>query len=133
MAENANVEIKNYKVIYELVEEVKSRLTALLPQEFERTDFGKIKVLAIFKTGKSDMIIGGKITSGKIVHGSKLEVLRGDSSIGKGKLSNLQENKVNVDEVTSGKECGITFQGETKIKVDDILVSYKEEEKKKTL
>lgn len=133
MAENAKVEIKNYKVIYELVEEIRKRLIALLPQEFERTDFGKLKVLAIFKTGKSDMIVGGRVSSGHIVQKSKIEVFRGADSIGKGTLSNLQENKVNVDEVTSGKECGITFIGDTKIKVDDILISYKEEEKKKIL
>ncbi len=133
MAQNANVEIKNYKVIYELVEEIKKRLIALLPQEFERTDFGKLKVLAIFKTGKNDMIVGGRVNTGHIVQGSKVEVFRDDNTIGRGVLSNLQENKVNVDEVTSGKECGITFIGDIKIKVNDILVSYKEEEKKKTL
>lgn len=133
MAQNAKVEIKNYKVIYELVEEIKKRLIALLPQEFERTDFGKLKVLAIFKTGKNDMIIGGRVASGHIVQGSKVEVSRDDNPIGRGIISNLQENKVNVDEVTSDKECGITFIGDTKIKVGDTIVSYKEEEKKKTL
>jgi len=133
MAEGSNVEIMNYKVIYELIEEIKKRLVALLPPSIERTDFGKLKVLAVFKTGKGDMIVGGRILSGKITSGSLIEIVRGDSSIGKGKLSNLQENKINVDECTSGKECGITFIGETKIKVDDILISYKEEVKKKTL
>lgn len=133
MAQNAKVEIKNYKVIYELVEEIKKRLIALLPQEFERTDFGKLKVLAIFKTGKNDMIVGGRVASGHIVQGSKVEISRDDNPIGRGIISNLQENKVNVDEVTSGKECGITFIGDTKIKVGDTIVSYKEEEKKKTL
>lgn len=133
MAENQKVEIKNYKVIYELVEDIKNRLIALLPEEFERTDFGKLKVLAVFKTGKGDMIVGGKITSGKIVNGALIEVQRNENIIGKGKLQNLQENKINVDECVSGKECGITFLGETKIKEGDILLSYKEEKKKKTL
>jgi translation initiation factor IF-2 len=133
MAENAKVEIKNYKIIYELVEDIKNKLIAMLPLLVEKTDFGKLKVLAIFKTGRGDMIVGGKIISGKIVNGSLIEVFRNENSIGKGKLSNLQENKINVDEVTNGKECGITFLGDTKIKTDDILLSYKEEVKKKTL
>jgi translation initiation factor IF-2 len=133
MAEGSNVEIKNYKIIYELVEDIKNRLIALLPEEFERTDFGKMKVLAIFKTGKKDMIIGGKVTTGKIVKDAMLEVLRNDNPIGKGKLENLQENKINVNECDANKECGITFIGETKIKVGDTLASYKEEAKKKTL
>ena len=74
MAESKGVEIKNYKIIYELVEDIKKRLSDMLPPEIERSDFGKLKVLAIFKTGKKDMIVGGKVTKGKIVKGSLIEI-----------------------------------------------------------
>jgi translation initiation factor IF-2 len=133
LAEFSKVEIKNYKIIYELVADIKNILIAMLPPETERTDLGKMKVLAIFKNGKKDMIVGGKVTVGKIVNGSLIEIMRGENIIGKGKLFNLQQNKVNVDEVKSDNECGITFEGETKIKEGDILISYKEEVKKKSL
>ncbi|HPN96600.1 MAG TPA: translation initiation factor IF-2 [Candidatus Moranbacteria bacterium] len=133
MAENASVEIKNYKVIYELVEDIKSRLIAMLPPEIERTDLGKMKVMAIFKTGKKDMIVGGKVTTGRLINGGLLEVMRNDNIIGKGKLENLQENKINVNECEMNKECGITFAGETKIKEGDTIICYREEVKKKTL
>jgi len=133
MAENSQVEVKIYKVIYELVEDIKNRLIDLLPAEIERTDLGKMKVLALFKTGKKDMIVGGKVTTGKLVNDSLIEVVRNDNVIGNGKLGNLQENKVNVNECEMNKECGITFIGETKIKEGDTLVCYKEEVKKKTL
>lgn len=133
LAENKKVEIKNYKVIYELVDDIKNRLTEMLPMEIEREDFGKMSVLALFKTGKKDMIIGGKVTSGMIVNHSLIEVMRDDNVIGKGKLANLQQNKVDVIDVAKGNECGITFDGETKIKEGDILISYKENVKKKTL
>ncbi|PIU07677.1 MAG: translation initiation factor IF-2 [Candidatus Moranbacteria bacterium CG_4_8_14_3_um_filter_34_16] len=133
MAENGKVEIKKYKVIYELVEDIKRKLSDMLPSSIEREDFGKMKVLAIFKTGKGDMIVGGKVVSGKMVNGSLIEVKRGEKTIGKGRLENLQENKVNVNEVSQNKECGITFLGDTKIKNDDLLLSYKEEIKKRQL
>lgn len=133
MAEAGKVEIKNYKIIYELVSDIKNRLIEMLPPSVERTDFGKMTVLAIFKTGKKDMIVGGKIISGKVINNCLIDVMRGDAIIGKGSLSNLQQNKVDVDEVTKNNECGITFEGETKIKEDDTLVFYKEEVKKKTL
>jgi translation initiation factor IF-2 len=133
LAETVQAEIKNYKIIYELVEDIKNKLIAMLPLVVERIDFGKLKVLAIFKTGKEDMIVGGKIISGKIINSSLIEVLRNDVVIGKGKLSNLQENKVNVDEVTNGKECGITFLGSVKIKEGDILLNYREKVEKGTL
>lgn len=133
MAETSGVEIKGYKIIYELIENIKGRLTEMLPPEIERVEFGKMKVLAIFKTGKKDMIVGGKVTGGKLVNGSFIDVFRNDNNIGKGKLSNLQQNKINVDECLLNNECGITFEGETKIKEGDTLVSYKEEVKQKTL
>jgi translation initiation factor IF-2 len=133
MAEASKVEIKNYKIIYELVDDIKKRLIEMLPPNIERTDFGKMTVLAIFKTGKKDMIIGGKIISGKVVNNCLIDVMRENNIIGKGRLANLQQNKVDVDEVTKNNECGITFEGETKIKEDDTLIFYKEEIKKKTL
>ncbi len=133
MAEMSGVEIKTYKIIYELVEDIKQRLIAMLPLEIERTDLGKMKVLAIFKTGKKDMIVGGNVVSGRLVNGSQIEVTRNEQVIGKGSLANLQQNKINVDEVKTNHECGITFEGETKIKEGDILLCYREEVKKKTL
>ena len=133
MAENQKVEIKQYKIIYELVEEIKKRLSEMLPLEVERVDFGKLEVLAIFKHGKKDMILGGRVKSGKLINNSLLEVQRGENIIGRGELSNLQTNKVNTDEVSAGNECGITFLGETKIKEGDTLICFKEEVKKKSL
>ena len=133
LAEMNNVEIKTYKVIYELVEEIKRRLEGMLGEEIVRTDLGKLKVLAVFRTGKKDMIVGGKVMSGKMVNGESIEVLRGEKSAGRGKLANLQQNKVNVDEVKEGLECGITFEGETKIKEGDTLICFHEEVVKKTL
>jgi translation initiation factor IF-2 len=133
MAETSKVEIKNYKIIYELVTDIKNRLTEMLPPTIERTNFGKMSVLALFKTGKKDMIVGGKVISGKIAKNCLIEVMRDDNIIGKGKLINLQQNKVDVDEVIKNNECGITFDGETKIKEGDTLVCYTEEVKKQTL
>lgn len=133
MAEKSNVIIKPYNIIYELVEAVKNDMSDLLPPEIVRTDFGRMKILAIFKHGKTDMIVGGKVIEGKIVKKSLLEVNRDKEVIGKGILENLQQNKKPTDEVKSGNECGITFAGGTKLMVDDVLYSYKEEEVKRKL
>ncbi|MDP1845973.1 MAG: translation initiation factor IF-2 [Candidatus Moranbacteria bacterium] len=133
LAQMNNVEIKTYRVIYELVDEIKKRLSDMLGEEIVRTDLGKLKVLAVFMTGKKDMIVGGKVTSGKMANKENIEVLREEKSLGRGKLINLQQNKVNVDEVKEGVECGITFLGETKIKEGDVLVCFHEEVVKKIL
>ncbi|MFH0930289.1 MAG: translation initiation factor IF-2 [Candidatus Moraniibacteriota bacterium] len=133
LAEMNKVEVKSYKVIYELVEDIKKRLEGMLGEEIVRTDLGKLKVLAVFMTGKKDMIVGGNVVSGKMKNGEFVEVARDEKVLGRGKLVNLQQNKINVDEVTQGHECGITFDGGTKIKEGDTLVCFHEEVVKKIL
>jgi translation initiation factor IF-2 len=134
MAEDAKVTVLNYKVIYELVDHIKNTLLAMLPDEIERTDVGELEVLGIFRTEKKQMIVGGRVKKGKAVaKNAKIDVYRGENLIGTGNLANLQHNKVNVDEVKRDKECGITFDGETKIKSGDTFKIYTEILKEKVL
>lgn len=133
LAELSSVEIKNFKIIYELVQEVKNRMARLLPPEIIRTDLGQLKVLAIFKRGKREMIVGGRVANGKVIKGAHLEIERNNEIVGKGKLTNLQQDKKNVEEVRQGNECGITFEGDAKIQEGDMLIIYKEEEKRRSL
>jgi translation initiation factor IF-2 len=133
MAENAHVKVETFNIIYKLVEAVKNHMSALLPPETIRTDFGRLSVLAVFKTGKRDMIVGGRVSEGKIVRGSLLEIKRGDEILGQGTMGNLQRNKENADEVGQGNECGVVFDGSLKIQVGDTLICYKEEEKRRSL
>ncbi|MEF3692032.1 MAG: translation initiation factor IF-2 [Candidatus Moraniibacteriota bacterium] len=133
MAEKSGVTIKPFNIIYEMVEAVKNDMADLLPPEIVRTDFGRMKILAIFKNGKTDMIVGGKVIEGKIVKKSLIEVKRAKEVVGKGVLENLQQSKKPAEEVKSGNECGVTFVGGTKLMVDDILYSYKEEEVRRKL
>ncbi|MDP2816521.1 MAG: translation initiation factor IF-2, partial [Rectinemataceae bacterium] len=133
MAETNKVEIVTYNIIYKLVDAIKDRLTALLPPETVRTDSGRLSVLAIFKTGKHDMIVGGRVAEGKLLRGSQIEIKRGEEIVGTGKMLNLQQNKQNADEVGQGNECGVVFEGNVKIQVGDTLICFKEEEKKRAL
>jgi translation initiation factor IF-2 len=105
----------------------------LLPPEVVRTDLGRLKVLAIFKTGKNDMIVGGKVIDGKAVKKALIEVKRDKEIIGKGEISNLQQNKKPAEEVKSGNECGVTFEGKTRIEEGDILEFYEEKEERRKL
>lgn len=133
LAEGSGVHISVFSIIYELVEEIKNLLSDMLPPEIIRTDLGNLTVLAIFKRGKKDMIVGGRVTQGKIIKGTEIEVKRNGEIIGQGKLVNLQQNKLNTEEVGQGNECGITFEGGVKIQEGDTLICYKEEIKRKKL
>jgi len=131
MAEDRKVEYKTHKVIYEMLDEVKEKLNSMVKVEKELAKIGKLKVLAIFRTEKDKKIVGGKVTSGKMKKGVIIKIIRDKEVVGEGKLSSLQLNKKDVGEVDSGKECGVTFTGHTKIKEGDVLEAYEEKEVKK--
>jgi translation initiation factor IF-2 len=133
LAEVNNLSIKTFKIIYELVEEVKKTIIDMLPPEIVRTDLGTVNILAIFKTGKHDMIVGGRVSEGKVIKGALAEIRRGGEIVGKGKIEGLQQNKNATTEVGRGNECGIVFEGNIRIKEGDNLLIYTEEEKKRTL
>jgi len=127
LAERLGVKIKKYDVIYELVEGVKKGLAQLLGPELEVKKIGQLKVLAIFRKEKSKMIVGGKVISGKAENKTKVNIIRDNEIIGKGKVVQLQHNKQDVLEVEKGREAGVLFEGEPIIEEGDILEFYKEE------
>ncbi len=132
-AEKTNTTIKTFRIIYELMEDIKEEMSSRLAPEIKRTDLGRLKVLAIFKNMKKSMVVGGKVMNGKIIKGEFLEVLRDKEVVGSGKLAQLQHNKEDVSEVKENFECGLTFEGPTKIEVGDTLLCYKEEEIKRKI
>ena len=138
IAQKEDVDIKIYKIIYELMNDVKEELIFILGAEIVRTDLGVLKVIAVFKSGKKsakkvDMIVGAKVESGKIEKASLVEVLRDGEKAGQGKVKELQYNKKIVEEVKSGNNAGITYEGNVIIEEGDILNAYKEEERKREI
>ncbi|NQU99655.1 MAG: translation initiation factor IF-2, partial [Parcubacteria group bacterium] len=131
MAEDRKVDVKTYKVIYEMLDELKEKLKGMVEIELELAKIGKLDVLAVFRTEKDKNIVGGKVASGIMKKGVVIKIVREDKVIGEGKLSNLQSGKKDVAKVESGSECGITFGGHTNIKEGDVLEAYEEREVKK--
>ena len=128
-AEQRNVAVKIFEIIYEFLEEVKKAMSQLLEPEISRNEIGKIEILAVFKTEKPRMIIGGKIFSGKLKKGAKFEVQRGGSTIGLGKITGLQKAKEPQDEVREGNEAGLQIESDVVIAVGDTLMTFEEEKK----
>ena len=137
-AEKEKIDVKMFKVIYELVNDIKEGLISILEPEIVRTDLGTLKVIAMFKLPKKsakkvDMIFGAKVQSGKIEKGSLLEVFRDDEKVGDGIVKELQWNKKPAKEVKKGNDAGITFEGDVIIEEDDIINAYKQEEVKRKI
>jgi translation initiation factor IF-2 len=87
-------------------------------------ELGSFKVLAIFRTEKSRMILGGKVLSGEIKRGAKLRALRGEVLIGEGKVAQLKIKDKETDRVDKDNECGILYDGPVRVQVGDILQCY---------
>ncbi len=136
LAERKKITVMNFEVIYELAQAVRNLLAKKVGQETVRIDLGKVKVLQIFRNEKSRQIIGGRVIDGEIKVPSFVEIFRlslqtrEEEKIGQGKIIGLQRDKKKVTEIGKGFECGILFQGETKIEEDDILNFYIEEKQK---
>lgn len=127
------VPVKTYKIIYDLINEVKNELEKLLEPELIHIELGRVKILAIFRTEKTHMIVGGKVTEGKAANNFTVRVLRNKEEVGQGKITQLQQNKKNAAEVGEGEECGMKFSGPPIVQAGDILEVFKEETKAKKI
>lgn len=124
--EKEKIEPRFFDVIYHLLSDVESEMKKIVTMQEVRVDHGKLQVLAIFRTDKKEIIFGGKVIEGRILNGDLAEIERGEEIIQKGKIKELKEGKTNVNEASSGQECGILFLAENhqKIKEGDILKSF---------
>lgn len=133
LAEREGIQILTYTIIYQLLDELRNLLSGLLEPEMVVTELGKAEVRKIFLTEKSEMIVGCRITEGKMAAKSKLRIMRGGQTIGEGLLNSLKRNNDNVQELGEGHECGIRFHGSVKLQEGDILEAYRQELRKRTL
>jgi len=127
-AENEHVEVRNYKIIYELLDDVKKLLAGLLEPDIVTVELGKAEVLQIFLTKKKEMIVGCRVTGGKITKDSKLRVLRKDEILTQdAQMVSLQRGANLTDSIGEGEECGIKYAGNIKVQPGDIFEAYKME------
>jgi translation initiation factor IF-2 len=141
LARDKKVELGEYKIIYELFDDVIRRLNILVPPEVIVTPLGNFETVAIFRTEQGRMVVGGKVTDGKVVAGEKAKVWRhtpesGQTAwepIGLGTVDSVQTGKQTVKEAHGGQECGVSFTGKVKIQIGDRLEIYHEETKERKI
>ena len=133
LAEDKGVDIKNYSVIYELINDVKLALEGLLDPEFVEEFIGRAEVREVFNIPKAGVIAGSYVIDGKIAQGCGIRLLRNGKIMHDGKLSSLKRFKDDVKEVKNGYECGISLEGYVDIKAADIFEAYLMVQKKRTL
>ena len=127
------VVIEQYEIIYELIEAVTSALLNMMSVEVIETPLGRAKIKAVFRTEKGQMIIGGEVLDGKIADKKKFRFTRGGKPVGEGKIEELQQNRIEVDEVRAPSEFGLKVKTQSPIQEGDILQIFDETVKKKEL
>ena len=126
LADEKHVTILHFDIIYKLLEEVEKILKSIKGKKTIHKFLGKMQVLAIFKSTKNSMIVGGKITAGKITKKSKIKVLKNGQVEALGELLSLQSAKEAVSEVVEGNEAGLEYKGEPIIAIGDTLEFFEE-------
>ena len=133
-AERAAVPVETFEIIYELIDRIKELLEANVPPEVKRTDLGEVRILALFKKEGARQVVGGRVNKGIAKKGSQVELFRSGHFLGNGRLGELQENKIPVDEVGVGHECGMLIDAkDADISVGDIVRIFVEERKPRKL
>ncbi|MBS1773092.1 MAG: translation initiation factor IF-2 [Bacteroidetes bacterium] len=133
LAEQENIEIRYYSIIYDAIEEIKSAMEGLLEPKIEKKTVCNIEVREIFKISGVGTIAGCYVLDGKMTRNTKLNLVRDGIVIYNGELSSLKRFKDDVKEVNAGYECGLMVKNYNDVRVGDIIEGYDEIEVKRTL
>ncbi len=131
MAEKEGVEIKQYSVIYQALEDVEAAMKGMLEPIYEEKVIGNAIVRQTFRVSGVGTIAGAYVSDGKIERNAGVRVIRENVVIHDGKLVSLKRFKDDAKEVTKGFECGLQIEGYNDVKEDDVLEFYIMEEVKR--
>lgn len=135
LSERENVSIRDFQVIYELLDDAKTVLSALLSPEIKETELGKLIIKGVFRTTKDEIICGGEVTKGKAEPGVIARVVRDKEVLGEVTVERVQRQQQEAKEVFEGEMCGLSLKLGKKITIEegDRLEFYKREEVQRTL
>lgn len=133
LAKQLHVEIRNYTIIYDAVEDVRLALEGMLDPEKVKEILGTLEIRQIIKVPKIGKIGGSYVTSGKVMRNSQIRITRAGTEIFNGYLTQLKRFKDDVKEVKEGLECGILIDGFDDYEIGDMVESFIEKSIKRKL
>ncbi|MBQ2746921.1 MAG: translation initiation factor IF-2 [Firmicutes bacterium] len=131
MAEREKIEIRTYRVIYDVINDVEAAMKGMLDPEFKEVVLGTVEIRTTFKVPGVGTIGGAYVTSGKVVRNAEVRLVRDGIVIHEGKISSLKRFKDDAKEVNQGYECGIGIENYNDIKEGDIIECFQMEEIKR--
>ena len=133
LAENEQIDIRLYSIIYNAIEELKQAMEGMLSPDVEEKIVCNIEIRDVFKISKVGTIAGCMVLDGALNKNTGVRIIRDGVVVYTGKLSSLKRFKDDVNEVKKGFECGLSIANYNDIKVGDIIEGYTEVEVKRTL
>ncbi len=133
LAEQEQVQIKTYSIIYDVINDVKEAMEGMLSPEIKEEVTGTAEVRETFKVSKVGTVAGCMVTSGKIYNNSKVRVIREGIVVYDGELGSLKRFKDDVKEVSKGYECGLMVKNYNNIEIGDVIEAYQNYEVKRKL
>ncbi len=124
LAENENIKIFSYNIIYEVLDFIKQRMSGLLTPDVKENITGIAQILEIFKVSGAGKVAGSKVTEGEISSSSDVRIIRDGAIIYTGKVSTIFREKNQVKQVSGGQECGITVKDYMDFKKNDIIEAF---------
>ncbi|EKD41259.1 MAG: hypothetical protein ACD_73C00788G0002 [uncultured bacterium] len=124
VAESENVDIKVYKIIYEMLNDVKLAMRGLLTPTKKEKYLGRAEIRQTFTVSQIGTVAGCYVIDGKIVRGAHLRLLRDNVIIHEGRISTLKRIKDDAKEVTQGFECGMSIEGYQDVKQGDVVEAF---------
>ncbi|HEU4404048.1 MAG TPA: translation initiation factor IF-2 [Polyangiaceae bacterium] len=128
LAESEGIEIRQYNIIYNLIDDVRGAMEGLLAPTLIERPLGKAEVRQVFKLSKAGVVAGCMVTEGEVKRSAKARLRRGTELVFEGKISGLKRFKDDVREVKEGFECGISLENFDAIKEGDVIEAYELEE-----
>lgn len=133
IADREEIEIRNYSIIYDAINDVKEAMEGMLSPELKEQITGNVEIRETFKVSKVGTIAGCMVLDGKITRNSKIRLIRDGVVIYDGELASLKRYKDDVKEVNKGYECGLNIHNYNDIQIGDIIEAYETVEVKKKL
>ena len=124
LAEKEQIDIRTYRIIYDVVDDIKAAMKGMLEPEYEEVVLGRAEVRALFKVPGVGVVAGCFVTEGKVTRNSKVRVIREGIVVYEGKIASLKRFKDDIREVVSGYECGIGIEKFNDIKEQDVLEAF---------
>jgi translation initiation factor IF-2 len=133
IAEQEQIEIRLYSIIYDAIDEIKLAMEGLLAPKQEEVTLGNIEIREVFKISKIGTVAGCYVLNGSVKRNNKIRIIREGIVVHEGEISQLKRFKDDVAEVRTGYECGLSIKNYNDIQIGDILESFEIREIKRTL